>query len=383
MNLLVNPRTAVQDGFTPPPLALLYLAANDPDTIVFDSATKGDAVPFIQEHKPKIVGCSMHTGYRMEAIRVLKEAKALGCKTVAGGVHVSIMHKQLEEHYPFIDHLVVGDGELAWKAICEGQNLSRVIRMPVLDLDSLPQPKWDAIDLRSYPGRGIGIINGINLSTEPRTILVYGRGCSGRCHFCSTWWVNGLKGKYRHHGMKWMEQTLIRLRDIGCRNLIFMDDNLTDDRNAALELCELLTKFNFIWGGIIRADHLDLELAVKMKAAGCYELCFGIETGSEELLEKINKQTNLQKALEARMICARVGIRFMALMMYGLPYETPELRKQTNNFIGMLRPDSIGSEGHTIIFPGTVFYQRCKAAGIIDDDFWLGDEKYFIYKGGL
>ena len=183
MNLLINPGTMVQSSYSPPPLGLLYVAG-DTDTTIFDAAIVGDPIPFLRKHRPELVGVAMYTPGRHESSRILREAKALGARTVAGGPHVALMTKQLEETCPWIDHLVVGDGELAWKSLCAGTDLPRVIKMPVPDLDALPLPAWDKITWSSYSPRGWGVQRGVSLGAVPRISIVLGRGCNGSCSFC-------------------------------------------------------------------------------------------------------------------------------------------------------------------------------------------------------
>jgi len=148
-----------------------------------------------------------------------------------------------------------------------------------------------------------------------------------------------IKGKYRAHGKEWMRTQLKALWDLGARHLVFQDDCLTSDRQSAVELCKVLSDFGFAWFGTTRADRLDEELADMMKACGCYELSFGIESGSPRILQRMNKMLDLEQSLNARMFCKRAGIKFTALMMYGFPYETPETVHQTQAFLQKLQPD--------------------------------------------
>ena len=379
MNLLINDGGRVSgDGYAPPPLGLLYVAG-DTDTVIID-AVLDDPMPFIKEHRHELVGVGMYTWGRHEALRLLREAKELGARTVAGGHHVAAMTKQLVDNYPFIDHLVVGDGELAWKALCEKADLPRVIKMPVPDLDALPMPAWDKIDWKRYSPRGWGVQRGIPLGAVPRVSIVLGRGCSGHCSFCSTWWVNG---KYRAHGKDWMARELDLLWNMGARHLVFQDDCLSADRAATIDLCDVMEGYGFAWFGTTRADCLDLDLAQRMRAVGCYELSFGIESGSPAILKRMHKQVDLADAFTAREACRAAGIKFTALMMEGYPGGTAETAREDRQFRAKLKPDEYGSIGHTGVMPGTALYQECKRAGLITDDFWLGPADWYIYHGGL
>lgn len=379
MNLLINPSSMVQGNYTPPPLGLLYLAAMDKDTEIYDAALHKSWPCDIS--KPRVVGVPIYTMGRHNSLAYLREAKKQGAVTVAGGPHIAVMLDQMIEQYGhFVDHFVVGDGELAWKAICNGEKMPQVIRLRVESLDSLPQPAWEKIDFHQYPARGKGIYRGHNLATIPRISIILGRGCTGHCTFCSAWWVNG---KLRMHGKKWMATHLAYLWDMGVRHLVFQDDNLADDYQATMNLCDALEKFTFSWCGTARVDKVDEKLALRMAKTGCYLLAFGIESGSQIILNKMRKQLNLSQSFEARDACRKAKIRFTALIIRGFPHSTSKTERETAEFLRQLQPDAQGSVGATWVFPGTALYQSCKRAGLIDDDFWLGKEPYYIYRGGL
>lgn len=387
MNLLVNPRQMIQLGYTPPPLGLLYLAAMDDETVIADCAlSNADPRPVITAWKPEVVGVPIYTPRRHDALSTLKIAKDLGAITVAGGPHVDVMPEAHREHYPFVDHWVEGDGEIAWRVICDrslfpGQG--RVMRLPIPQLDDLPIPAWQRTDISLYPARPstATIHRGNDLTRLPRVSIVFGRGCSGSCTFCSTWWVHG---HYRHHSVDWMLAELDLLWELGARHLVFQDDCLTADRDASLALFQAMaTRYMFSWMGTTRVDTIDDELALVARDAGCYELSFGIENGSPEILKRMHKRANLEQAFAAREVCRRAGIYFTALYIDGFPGETAQTRAEDQEFRRRLMPDSAGGLGHTMVLPGTAIYQQCKRAGLIDDDFWLGPEPYYVYRGGL
>ena len=381
-NLLVNPVGFSQGGYTPPPLGLLFLAAMDPDTRIVDAAIGEDPFAYIELHRPRVVGVPIYTPQRHDSLEVLRFAKAHGCKTVAGGPHVGLMLPQLVENYGFfVDHFCVGDGERFWRDICRGDAMPDVYRDRGGDLDQLPLPAWDRVNYRAYPARGGGIFHDVNLTTEPRIPVIFGRGCNGSCTFCSTWWV---QGKYRHHSLDWMTKHLAQLWDMGVRHLCFSDDCLTADREASLALFRTMAaNWRFAFHGTTRADSLDDELAVAAAAAGCYQLAFGIESGSPTILAKMNKKTSIDTAFVAREACRKAGIWFTALIMTGYPGETAATRTEDAAFRAKLKAEDYGTTGAVWVFPGTALYQQCKRAGLIDDSFWLGEEPYYVYRGGL
>jgi radical SAM superfamily enzyme YgiQ (UPF0313 family) len=402
VNLLINPSSMIQLGYTPPPLGLLFLAATDKDTRIIDMARypNFDIEAFLDKEKPVVVGVPIYTVGRKESFRLLSMAKTKGAITVAGGPHVDIMRTMKWkpfEKYPYIDVLVFGDGEAAWKHVCDQANaitdpLER--RWAIRDLmyqtdpknppnlDTLSLPAYEKIDYQSYPDR-VGTMSfhrGHYLNSTPRYSVVFGRGCDGDCTFCSTWWVHG---KYHHHGIEWMRKHFDQLTTLGAQHLCFQDDCLTVDKPASLQLFKLMEEYNFSCFGSTRVDHMDDELAQASARAGFYEWSFGIESGSQKMLDIMHKRTDLGAAFYARDAVRRAGMRFTALMIQGFPHETDETRRETEYFMSRLQPDGYGSLGHTMILPGTKLYQECKKAGLLNDDFWLTDEPYYVYRGGL
>lgn len=378
MNLLINPSSMRFGACTPHPLALMNMAAMDADTRIHDDALHLGLN--LGRLRPRIVGVPFYTRHRHNSLDYLRRAKAQGAITVAGGPHVSIMAKQMAKHYPFIDHLIVGDGELAWRAICAGESVPRIVSMRVENLDDLPLPAWDLIDWTQYPPLGPNTRRGVDLTKTPRTSIIMGRGCTGTCTFCSAWWVNG---KPRMHGAAWMKRHLTLLWDMGVRHLVFWDDSLTQDRQATLDLCDVLDEFAFAWTGTVRADEVDEELVLRLSKSGCYLLAFGIESGSQTILDEMNKRAKVTDAFTALAACRKAGIHFKALIMEGYPDSTPATDAEDKAFRDALSPDSWGTVGATWVFPGTKLYKRCKKHGLIDDSFWLGSKPYFVCPPGL
>jgi len=388
MNLLINPSSMSQGDYNPPPLGLLFIAATDPDTVIVDMALdpKFNIENFLKETKPSVVGVPIYTAGRKESFRLLKLAKENGAVTVAGGPHVPLMFQMdwsPNEQYPFIDHFVFKDGEIPWSIIVKSPEIPGCNWTKTeMDLDSLPLPAYERIDYNKYPARP-GVLNeynGIDLRNTPRYSIVFGRGCIGHCHFCSTWWVHG---KYHHHSVDWMTKHLQQLKSIGAKHLCFQDDCLTIDKQAFIDLCKVMEPMGFACFGTTRVDCVDDDITFAAKKAGFYELSFGIEHGSQNMLNKMNKETDISFAFKARESCAKAGIKFTALVMTGYPEETQLDALINQEFIYRLKPDHLASHGHTMIFPGTTLYSRCKAAGLLNDKFWLSDEPYYYYRGGL
>jgi anaerobic magnesium-protoporphyrin IX monomethyl ester cyclase len=400
--LLVNPHGTEQEGFTNPPLGLLYLAgtlrANGIDVTVVDGCVGGRAAveAALVAVKPSLVGITCLTPARQRAIEVAKLAKAHNpdSQIVIGGPHSTIMYRQLLMNYPFIDYAVLGEGESTLLELVRRvpiaritglayRDRGRVVRGParshLLNLDELAFPAWDLIDIRKYPSCGRGVVNGIDLAREPRVSVIYSRGCTGHCDFCSTWWI--WKGWRHRSAVNMVDELEFLSEGLGTRHFWFADDALTIDRAATVSLCEEICRrrLRIAFVATTRSDCVDREVLELLRAAGCYEVSYGVETGSQELLRQMGKENDVVSARRAIEATKAAGLKATALIMVGNVGETNETIAETVEFLRQTRPDSVGCLGGLWVLPGTKVYHHCRKVGFIDDSFWLSDAPYKLY----
>jgi len=308
------------------------------------------------------------------------------------------MWKQMMESYKEIDFIIRGEGEETLFELVMGYQLSDIrslvwrtnkkiienkIRPMIKNLNSLPFPAWDLVNPINYPSRGQGLVNGINLSKEVRFPLIFSRGCMGTCTFCSSWLI--WKGYRYRSGILVADEIEMLNKTYGAKHFVFQDDTLTGNRDEIIMFCKEILKRNLKIAifGTTRVDKVDLQMLRVMKQAGFYELSFGIESGSPNMLLHINKRTDIDKIKHAIRITKKAGIKTCALMMFGLPRETTKDRILSKKLLDSIKPDEIGSVGSVWILPGTAFYEQAKNAGLMKDSFWLSKKKYYIYRGGI
>lgn len=380
MNLIVTPPdVSAFWGWSPPPLSSLYLAAMDTDTRIWDGTVDGDPVPYIQREKPRVVGVAVYTSARHDALRILRAAHDCGCVTVAGGPHVTAptIAAQWEREYPFVDFIVRGDGETAWRLITHGfHSASKIVYRPTVKLDSISDLPWERMgDLSRYSARDHGVHNGVDLSATPRISIVSSRGCVGRCRYCAAWRNIG----YRQHTAAWMRRNyFVPLASRGIKHLCFDDDCFGADESLTTAMLEDLDRFGFVWQATTRSDILTPDLCNRMAAAGCWRVCIGVESGSRTMLAIMGKTNNLRQVLAARRAVGEAGMEFSALMMEGYPGETDLTRAEDAAFRAALAPDNIGTIGCTLILPGTDLWYEQVRAGKVTDDYWLGQERHLV-----
>ena len=405
--LLVNPPNVTQGGYTPSPLGLLYLAGYlrnkcKARVSIVDASLLGEKalVQMLLSFKPDLVGISSLTPGRLEAIKVSRLLKYMypTCKTVLGGIHPTLMWQQIMQEYPEVDFIVRGEGEETLYDLVAGKPLptigglvwrkkKQVIhnpdRKPIANLNEVPFPAWDLIDPRMYPPWGKGTANGINLETETRYPIIFSRGCMACCTFCSSWKV--WKGYRYRNGDNVADEMEMLVKNYGAKHFVFYDDTLTGNEQEIINFCKEVVKrkLHVAIHGTTRIDLVGEKVLRWMKKAGFYEISYGIESGSPNMLVNINKRTNLDLIVRGAKFTKKAGIRFCALMMYGLPRETPQDRRLTDKLLRKIKPDSIGSIGEVWIFPGTALYEQAKNAHLLDDQFWLTNKPYYIYRGGI
>jgi anaerobic magnesium-protoporphyrin IX monomethyl ester cyclase len=400
--LLINPDGASQEGFSNPPLGLAYLAGelelHNIDVKIADGYLIGiDGILLeVDDYVPNIIGITCYTPGRINVMKIARSIKQKypNMLIVLGGAHPTIQWKQILSVYPEIDICVLGEGEqtlleiaqqkpldqitgIAWRK--NGETVKNPSRIYFDDLDKIPFPAWHLLDLLKYPPRGSGIVNGVDLAIEPRIPVIFSRGCTANCSFCSTWWI--WQGHRCRSAGNMTDELELLNQKYDIKHFVFEDDAFSADIQAAKNLCQeiIKRKLNIVWYATTRVDAVDEELLTLMKNAGCYAISYGVETGSQKILDLMGKKVTVQKARETMIATKQAGIQSIALLIIGNRGETKETINETIDFLNQVNPDDVGYVGGLWIFPGTALYQAAKKEGLIDDSFWLTDRSMQVY----
>lgn len=331
---------------------------------------------------PDIVGYSCYTGEQtwiFSSIRRLREA-GISAKVLVGGPHATFFPDMIEN--PLIDIICRGEGEYPVLEYAEAlehgekghaiQNLyfrteAGIVRNPlrplIQDLDVLPFPDRTYYD--RYPF----------LASNPYKIFITGRGCPYQCTFCFNHALYALYGKTsRYVRRRSVENVIAELAEVrdrwGIDHVRFSDDHFA--LNAAW-LREFAPRYRMEIGRPFtvnaRVDVLDEEKIGYLKQGGCRLLCFGIETGREEIRNSILKKniTDAQIFSAARLL-KKYGIPFLTSNIIGLPGETPEDAWQT---IGINQKIGTNLPWFSMMqyYPGTEIHREALERGIIGIDF--------------
>lgn len=221
--------------------------------------------------------------------------------------------------------------------------LQRGAPRPALDLDALPVPAYDLVRLGAYQYELLG---------PGFMVFEYSRGCPFSCRFCHrSMYGPGYRPKSLDRLWAEIEQARSAL---GVRHAYFMDVEFTMQRARVLALCERLREAGnpLQWCCQTRVDQVDLELLTAMRAAGCDLVHFGVEAGSQRVLDAAGKGIRLEQAEQALAWCRQAGLRSACFFLAGLPGQSMDELEETLRFAQRLDP-TYASFHVAVPYPGT------------------------------
>jgi len=379
---LVNPPYPHGSHLHPPflPLGLGYMAAvlekNNYQVDVIDcqalSLSYEEAKSEIEKRQPTIVGITSTTLTYKSALKMVGMAKEVcpECLTIIGGSHVTFWDENALQECPELDIVVRREGENTLLEIVQkleaGKSFddtigitcrknSQIIRNPdrpfIENLDELPFP---AIHLWPLERFKYG---------EVVFPIITGRGCAYGCKYCCNWNMGGRR--YRVRSSKNVVDEIEYLnKKFGAKAFTFCDDTFTLNQSRAKEICEEIInrKIKIRWDCNNRVDSVTKELLLKMKESGCTDVWFGVESGSQLVLNAIDKGIKIEQTIKAFKWAKEVGLMTFADTILGFPGETRETAWETIKFVEKLDPDDTAYYIATP-FPGTPLYDEVKDNG--------------------
>jgi anaerobic magnesium-protoporphyrin IX monomethyl ester cyclase len=361
---------------------------------------------FLREARPEVLGVSVFTFNRHEAMRLAALARSAspGCLVVAGGPHASHLPHHLLESYPQIDLVVRGEGEETMLEIAEARRRGdltarlaslrgisyRTAGLPcqgagvtdgsggtacvdtpdrpvIADLDSLPHPAADPATIGVDP-------------VSQFEFVITSRGCPAACTFCSSpeFWGRALR--FRSAANMIEEVRLLRERH-GVVYLSVRDDTFTVNRQRVIDFCRGLidARIDLLWDCQSRVNAVDEERLAWMRRAGCTHIQYGVESGSPRMLERLNKGITVEQVRAAAAATRRVGLGLSIYLITGIDTEGDEDLASTLDLIESIRPHD-GLVSPLTVYPGTAQYEEAKQRFGLSDAFWLRDrrEAFFV-----
>ena len=363
------------------PIGLFYLAAQLLDT-GFEAAILNLAqteitdpeqvfTTTLQKEKPDIIGFSVTSASRFSAMSHARTAKKLMPRTrvMMGGPGATFMADHIMAACAAVDFIVKGEGETTCLALTRAlaqkdtpgarQIPGLVFRDGPHLIDTGPPPLIRDLDQLAHPSKYFRFQH-----------LAMSRGCPGACTFCCSPKFWGTR-RVRTHSADWFAHEITALAGKGISHFYISDDTFTMDRDRVISLCQKLisAELSITWNAISRVDHVDPELLVWMRKAGCIQISFGVESGAGAIKKRLGKPVPNRLAVQAFRRTAAHGIVPRAYFIYGSPGETADTIQQSVDLLMDLQP--LGAVFYMLaLFPGTGLYDRAVKKGWVREDIW-------------
>ena len=376
-----------------PPMALCSLAAVirkvGAEVHIIDSPAIDygidDTVNEILYINPDLVGLTAATISINNAAGVARELKKRGFKNtiIIGGPHITALPESTLSEYPEFDFAAIGESEVTIEEIVKYgvdenslKNIAGLIirsdnkiirtspREFIKDLDQLPLPAWDL--LKNFPQAYSQ--SAMRSHRFPSACLITSRGCYGQCTFCDT-------AVFGHNIRAFSAEYVIDMindliTNYGIKDIAFYDDNFIVNSNRITKICNYIkqNKIDLTWSCDARIDTVKSKEKLQMiKDAGCWQICYGIESGNQSILDIEKKNTKLNKIEEVVEWTAKVGIQVKGFFMMGHPLETKDTMRETIDFAKKL-PLSNAHVTYVTPLPGTELYKTAHRYGTFDAD---------------
>ena len=319
-------------------------------------------------------------------------ANKMGCPVFVGGPHPTTKPDEMME-YSFIDACVIGEGEIATVEVLQmlhrnqrhpiegayirgfdGTIYPSKNRRPVEQLDSLPFPAWDLLDMQTYidswgqldsfqPG-----IRGVNITAS--------RGCPFSCTFCQPVLDAMFGKKLRQRSPDSVVEELIELKNrYDIEAFWFTDDTFTTNRKWVARFCSALreSNLNLYWGCTTRANLIPTEMMQEMFDVGLRKIGIGLESATDHIREELYQKGVSDDAVVQTVVTAdKIGVQTLLFLMLGAPGERRRDMLSTINLASSL-PAAEASFSLFVPIPGTDLHNKMK------DDGYEMSEEYLDY----
>ncbi len=352
--VLVFPKTGIdiKNVSVELPVSLLSVAGSLLEagygTKIIDSRLDGEWEKSLQNElskSPLLVCVASMTGiqikYALKVSKFVKDNSSNGTKVVWGGTHATLMPEQTIKH-PLIDAIVIGEGEMPLKNMMDALEGKKelnevtdiaykkkdgsVIFTPkgdLVDVNTLPELPYHLVDVEQYIKSG-----GTSFSQKERTLpFITSRGCPYRCSFCSTPSIN--RFKWRPMKAELVHERISKIvKKYNLDIIKFYDENFTSDPKRANEIADKING-EFSWYIQARMDNLLLFDLKRLEKNGLRIIQPGVESGSDRILQMVNKGENVDTMVKANKKLSETNIKVSYNFMMGFPTETYEEVMQT------------------------------------------------------
>lgn len=376
-----------------PPIGIMSLSAvlkhAGHECVMFDQAnpeTPNEVIiKEIRRQEPVLVGLSFLSTTSYPYAKILaRQIRAADAKVFLafGGVFATLNAEYVKIQCPEVDFICRGDGEqlildlverlddpvdvagLTWAK--DGRVMHNTSRPMDLDLDQWPFPDRKGLPLEYVESMPLDVP--VVLSTDRFTTMQTSRGCPWSCVFCDVPIFS--EGKWRSRSPQHVIDELTHLQKLGYGSVYFVDDNFLLKPKRIEAICQGIndTGITIRWGCEGRVDSVVQHLFPAMAKANCRALMFGVESGSQKVLDRLGKRHTLAEIKGAVKNAKRAGIEIVhGFFVVGNPDETVEDMKATFDFASKLRLDTF-SFNRLCVYRGSPLWEEYVKHGLIKDE---------------
>lgn len=357
-----------------PPLGTLYVASSLLDAghdVRFFDATFERSVDglagLLDEWRPEVLGVYTTFLSKANALAMGDMARTRGVRAVAGGPDANVEPETYLGHF---DAVVLGEGEVTMRelvaALADGRDpadvAGLVLNGPEGPVRTSARPRVRDIDVLTPPARHLVDMAAYERAWRSRrgyysTSLTASRGCPYSCNFCS----RPIFGRaYRARSVEGVVGELLAIKEAyGPDRVWFTDDILAIDRAWLLRLCRAIQDagLGMEFHALCRADLMDAEVLSAMRAAGFVQVFYGVESGSQSVLDAMDKRSTVEALRRASAATREAGIEQHWFIMLGYPGETQRDVEATVGLLLEMAPDGFST---TVAYPikGTRLYEQ-------------------------
>lgn len=378
---------------TSPPVGLLSIAAIIRDRggvpSIHDAYARKmsieETISEVLHSNPDVIGITCVTPQYSQAAALVKRFKQNLplIPVIMGGAHITALSEKVMEALPELDFGVLREGEItiiellhAIKNKCDFSSIEGILyrssgiihktkdRDFIQNLDILPPPAWDLLPSLTRDYR----LTIVGTKSNKATSLLTSRGCPGQCTFCD---VGGVGRKVRYFSAEYVIKMIEYLMtNYGINDFLIYDDNFVTLKSRTEKICEEIInrKLKIHWSCSARIDMVSPDILKLMRKAGCWQIEYGIESGSQKILDLMQKRISLEQIKRALKWTKKAGIETRGNFIFGFLGETRETLEESINFAMKIDLDYY-QQTFLTPFPGSEIYNIAKDYGDFDYNF--------------